>query len=238
MAVEAKTCRAREVALASFEGALNRDPDQIVALAHPEDYMDDIVAIGEFRGKDAVRDFFRELFAAMPDFDLAVEHVVADESTGHRRGPHGDQDHRAERPVQHQQSERGVAAGDEHEDHRVIKPAHAAARAQRSPVNAVIKRAGAEQCGDTQRIDPHREERARTSPRVPGWHPWPATLRTPIDEAPRALLWQGHHHAAWRAPAKRGETVVCRPLVGGGSLTEYPTMSGLPECQGESPVLN
>lgn len=160
MAVEAKTCRAREVALASFEGALKRDPDQIVALAHPEDYMDDIVAIGEFRGKDAVRDFFRELFAAMPDFDLAVEHVVADESTGHRRGPHGDQDHRAERPVQHQQSERGVAAGDEHEDHRVIKPAHAAARAQRSPVNAVIKRAGAEQCGDTQRIDRHRETSA------------------------------------------------------------------------------
>jgi steroid delta-isomerase-like uncharacterized protein len=81
MTVEAKTSGAREVALASFEGALKRDPEQIVAAGHPEDYTDDIVAIGEFRGKDAVRDFFRELFAAMPDFHMTVEHVVADEST-------------------------------------------------------------------------------------------------------------------------------------------------------------
>jgi steroid delta-isomerase-like uncharacterized protein len=70
---------ARQVAMASFEGALARDPDRIVASAHPEDYVDDFVAIGEFRGKEAVRAFFDELFAAMPDFEMSVERVVGDE---------------------------------------------------------------------------------------------------------------------------------------------------------------
>jgi steroid delta-isomerase-like uncharacterized protein len=70
---------ARAVAMASIEGALGRDPDRIVAPAHPEDYVDDFVAIGEFRGKEAVRAFFGELFAAMPDFEMSVERVVADE---------------------------------------------------------------------------------------------------------------------------------------------------------------
>lgn len=78
--MEAETQRsAREVAMASIEGALERDPDRIVASAHPEDYVDDFVAIGEFQGKDAVHAFFGELFAAMPDFEMSVERVVADE---------------------------------------------------------------------------------------------------------------------------------------------------------------
>ncbi|MGN6663548.1 MAG: ester cyclase [Solirubrobacterales bacterium] len=70
---------AREVAMASIEGAIGRDPDRIVAPAHPEGYVDDFVAIGEFQGKEAVRAFFGELFAAMPDFEMSVERVVADE---------------------------------------------------------------------------------------------------------------------------------------------------------------
>jgi steroid delta-isomerase-like uncharacterized protein len=80
MTVEASVPSAREAALASFEGARNRDLDQIVAPAHPEGYADDIVAIGEFRGADAVRGFFAELFAAMPDFELTIERVVSDDS--------------------------------------------------------------------------------------------------------------------------------------------------------------
>jgi steroid delta-isomerase-like uncharacterized protein len=71
---------ARDVALASFEGVQNRNLDQIVAGGHPEEYADDFVAIGEFRGKDAVRGFFRELFEAMPDFELTIERVVADDA--------------------------------------------------------------------------------------------------------------------------------------------------------------
>jgi steroid delta-isomerase-like uncharacterized protein len=68
----------REVALASIEGAIARDPDRIVERAHPEVYADDIVAVGEFRGREAVRGFFAELFAAVPDYDMEVEQVIAD----------------------------------------------------------------------------------------------------------------------------------------------------------------
>ena len=81
MTVEAQGRDARDVALASFEAVRRRDLDQIVASGHPEEYVDDFVAIGEFRGKDAVRGFFSELFAAIPDFELTVERVVSDEST-------------------------------------------------------------------------------------------------------------------------------------------------------------
>jgi steroid delta-isomerase-like uncharacterized protein len=81
MTVQAKARSAREVALASIQGVHNRDVDEIVALAHPDEYVDDFVAIGEFRGADAVRRFFGEIFAAMPDFELTVERVVADDSS-------------------------------------------------------------------------------------------------------------------------------------------------------------
>jgi steroid delta-isomerase-like uncharacterized protein len=81
MAVEAEVRSAREVALATVDAVRKRDLDQLVADAHPDDYADDFVAIGEFRGKDAVRGFFAELFAAMPDFDLTVERVVADDNS-------------------------------------------------------------------------------------------------------------------------------------------------------------
>jgi len=69
---------AREIALASVEGARARDPDRIVERAHTDDYADDFVAIGEFRGRDAVREFFAEMFAAFPDFEFTVERVAAD----------------------------------------------------------------------------------------------------------------------------------------------------------------
>lgn len=77
MSVELRT--AKEVALASIQGAIERDPDRIVALGHSEQYIDDFVAIGEFHGKDQVRAFFAEMFAAFPDFELTVERVIADE---------------------------------------------------------------------------------------------------------------------------------------------------------------
>lgn len=80
MTVKATRGSAREIALASMEGAISRDLDQIVSVAHPEGYVDDFVAIGEFRGAEAVRGFFRELFEAMPDFGLTIERVVADDA--------------------------------------------------------------------------------------------------------------------------------------------------------------
>jgi steroid delta-isomerase-like uncharacterized protein len=69
-----------DVARAAFDAVSRRDPDGIVATGAPE-YVDDFVAIGEIRGHDAVRAFFRELFAAFPDFTMTVSRIVADETT-------------------------------------------------------------------------------------------------------------------------------------------------------------
>ncbi len=43
--------------------------------------VDDFVAIGEIRGKSAIRRFLDELFAAFPDFEMTVDRIVADRST-------------------------------------------------------------------------------------------------------------------------------------------------------------
>lgn len=70
---------AKDLAMASVEGVIGRDLDQIVERAHPDGYLDDFVAIGEFRGREAVRGFFAEMFAAFPDFEFTVDRVVADD---------------------------------------------------------------------------------------------------------------------------------------------------------------
>ena len=69
-----------EVARAAFEAVGRRDPDGIVEYGGP-DYIDDFVAVGQFRGRDAVRDFFRATFAAFPDFEMTVDRIVADDSS-------------------------------------------------------------------------------------------------------------------------------------------------------------
>ena len=68
-----------DVAHAAFDAVSRRDPDGIVATGAP-DYVDDFVAVGEIRGHDAVRAFFRELFAAFPDFTMTVDRIVADDT--------------------------------------------------------------------------------------------------------------------------------------------------------------
>jgi steroid delta-isomerase-like uncharacterized protein len=69
-----------DVARAVFDAASKKDLDGIVAAGAP-DSVDDFVAIGEIRGHDAVRAFFRELFAAFPDFTMTVDKMVADDTT-------------------------------------------------------------------------------------------------------------------------------------------------------------
>jgi len=54
-----------------------RDADAAASHFHP-DGIDDIVALGVFRGPDEVRSLFRELFSAMPDITMKVEGIVAD----------------------------------------------------------------------------------------------------------------------------------------------------------------
>jgi ketosteroid isomerase-like protein len=67
-------------ARAAFDAASREDPDGIVATGAPG-YVDDFVAVGEIRGHDAVRAYFRELFAAFPDFTMTVARIVADDTT-------------------------------------------------------------------------------------------------------------------------------------------------------------
>lgn len=47
----------------------------IRTLDHP-DVVRDFVPIGEFRGVDASQDFYAELLAAFPDFDITVLHTI------------------------------------------------------------------------------------------------------------------------------------------------------------------
>jgi steroid delta-isomerase-like uncharacterized protein len=69
-----------EVARATFDAVIAKDLDGIVACGAP-DYVDDFVPVGTFQGHDAVRGFFREMFAAFPDFEMAVDRIVADGSS-------------------------------------------------------------------------------------------------------------------------------------------------------------
>jgi steroid delta-isomerase-like uncharacterized protein len=67
-----------EVARGIFDAMSKRDLDAAFAY-HAEDSVGDFVAIGEFRGRAAIRRFFEELLAAFPDFDVTVERIVGDE---------------------------------------------------------------------------------------------------------------------------------------------------------------
>jgi steroid delta-isomerase-like uncharacterized protein len=74
----ARTRTPEEVALAVVAATRARDPDAMVALGHL-DYIDDFVPVGEKRGREAIRAFFAEMFAAFPDFEFDAERIVADD---------------------------------------------------------------------------------------------------------------------------------------------------------------
>jgi steroid delta-isomerase-like uncharacterized protein len=66
-----------EVAAGIFEALQRRDLDAVARLQH-DGVEDDFVAVGVFRGKPAVRAFFEELFAAVPDLTFTVHRILAD----------------------------------------------------------------------------------------------------------------------------------------------------------------
>lgn len=66
-----------EVAEAIFDSMQRRDLDAVARLQH-DDIEDDFVAVGVYRGKPAVRGFFEELFAAVPDFTLTPQRILSD----------------------------------------------------------------------------------------------------------------------------------------------------------------
>jgi steroid delta-isomerase-like uncharacterized protein len=62
-----------------FDAIARRDPEA-VAEHWREDAVDDIVPIGVLRGRQAVADFWRETFVAVPDLEMTVTRVVAGET--------------------------------------------------------------------------------------------------------------------------------------------------------------
>lgn len=60
-----------------FDAVTARDPAAMAACWHP-DGVEDIIPLGVFRGPEAVRNLFSELFRAMPDFEMTVTRITAD----------------------------------------------------------------------------------------------------------------------------------------------------------------
>jgi steroid delta-isomerase-like uncharacterized protein len=63
---------------AYYEAMDNRDVDAMVAL-WAEDGVEDVVPIGVIRGREELRAFLSELFAAMPDARTTITRVIAGE---------------------------------------------------------------------------------------------------------------------------------------------------------------
>lgn len=85
---------AEETARAAFNAFMAHDVDAILANWHPEG-IQDWVALGIFRGHDEMRELFTGLFASMPDLQMVVEAITADDrrcviqwrSSGTHTGP-------------------------------------------------------------------------------------------------------------------------------------------------------
>lgn len=67
-----------EVAKSYFAAVAARDADAMAAHWRP-DGVDELTSIGILRGPDEVREFFGELFAALPDNETLVERITADD---------------------------------------------------------------------------------------------------------------------------------------------------------------
>jgi steroid delta-isomerase-like uncharacterized protein len=63
-----------------FEAMDKRDPDAMAA-HWSEDGVEDIVAVGVLRGRDELRDYFKSMFAGMPDARTTVTRLVAGEQS-------------------------------------------------------------------------------------------------------------------------------------------------------------
>lgn len=65
-----------DVARGVFEAVSSHNLDLLSQMVTP-DAVDDYVAIGEFRGPDAIRGFFAEMIAAFPDFSITIDRMVS-----------------------------------------------------------------------------------------------------------------------------------------------------------------
>lgn len=75
---------AEEVARGVFAAINDHDLDAVESYFHPDDTQN-FVPVGVFHGRPEVLDFFAELFRALPDLTMTVEHVMADEQGAYVR---------------------------------------------------------------------------------------------------------------------------------------------------------
>lgn len=68
---------AAEAARMAFDAISRRDLETLQQ-AWDADSQDDFLPIGSFRGREAIAAFFRELFAAIPDFAIEPERILED----------------------------------------------------------------------------------------------------------------------------------------------------------------
>ena len=69
--------KVESIARSYFDAAARKDPEGMAEHWH-EDGIDDLVPVRVLRGPGEVRDFFREMFTAVPDSEMVVDRVVAD----------------------------------------------------------------------------------------------------------------------------------------------------------------
>jgi len=74
----AEPTRVEATARSYFDALAARDAGA-AALAWDQNGVNDIVPVGIFRGPEAIRAFFEELFTAVPDVRFTVERIIADE---------------------------------------------------------------------------------------------------------------------------------------------------------------
>ena len=75
---ETSTRTAEEAGRGSFERFSAHDVDGVLSYWHPEG-IQDWVALGIFRGHEEIRELMTGLFASIPDLDMRVEQVTADD---------------------------------------------------------------------------------------------------------------------------------------------------------------
>ena len=78
MPSKTKTRSAQELARETFDLLAKQDLESVQPF-WTEDSVDDFVAVGTFRGRDEITGFFRQTFAAFPDFLLEVEQITGDD---------------------------------------------------------------------------------------------------------------------------------------------------------------
>ena len=79
MATEETVRSPEETVRSYFDAVIARNPDAM-AEHWADDGIEEILPVGIFRGPDEVKAWFTELFAAIPDFEMTVERVLAQEN--------------------------------------------------------------------------------------------------------------------------------------------------------------